>query len=231
MEEFGIKPEVISGTSMGAVIGAFIAAGYSALELEKIVKDSSKSNLLKMVLPDLGLASYDPLRKILKDLLPENMEDLKIPMHISATNLTLGKNVIFTQGNLADATIASCSIPLNFKPIKINGDYYVDGGLTKNLPASTIRGKCDVLIGSHANYIDKAEDIDSISNILERCFRIGIYNSVKTDRSVCDLLIEPQEVEQFDTLNFKEYSKIINIGYRAAHKVLKQYMEDLNYKP
>ena len=229
LEEFGIKPEVISGTSMGAVIGAFIAAGYSAIELEKIIKDSSQSNLLKMVLPNLGLASYEPLRKIMKELLPENMEDLKISMHISTTNLTLGKNVIFTQGNLADAAIASCSIPLSFRPIKINGDYYVDGGLTKNLPASTIRGKCEVLIGSQVNYIDKKEDIDSISNILERCFRIAIYNSVKTDRAVCNLLIEPQDVQQFDTLNFKEYSKIIEIGYKEAHKVLKQYQEDLNY--
>lgn len=231
LEEFGIKPAVISGTSMGAVIGAFIAAGYTSLELEKLIKDSSKSNLLKMVLPDLGLASYDPLRKRFKELLPENIEDLKIPLHISTTNLTLGKNVILTKGNLADAAIASCTIPLNFKPIKINGDYYVEGGLTKNLPASTIRSKCEVLIGSHASHIDKAEDIDSITNILERCFRIAICNSVKTDRAVCNLLIEPQEVEQFDNLNFNAYSKIINIGYRAAHKVMKRYRENLNYKP
>ena len=107
----------------------------------------------------------------------------------------------------------------------------MDGGLTKNLPASTIRSKCEVLIGSHANYIDKAEGIDSISNILERCFRIAICNSVKTDRAVCNILIEPQEVEQFDTLNFNEYSKIINVGYTAAHKVMKRYRDNLNYKP
>jgi len=231
LEEFGIQPEVISGTSMGAVLGAFIAAGYTFSELEKIIKNRSQSGLLKMVLPNLEVASHEPIRKILKEFLPENIEDLKIPMHISATNLTLGKNVIFTKGNLADAAIASCSIPITFKPIQINGDYYVDGGFTKNLPASTIRSKCEVLIGSQVNFIDKKTDIDSISNILERCFRIGINNSVRTDRAVCNLLIEPQGVEQFDPLNFRESAKIIDIGYHAAHKVLKQFQEDLNYKP
>ncbi len=211
--------------------GAFIAAGYTFSELEKFISNRSQSGWLKMVLPNLEVASHEPIRKILKDFLPENIEDLKIPMHISTTNLTLGKNVIFTQGNLADAAIASCSIPITFKPIQINGDYYVDGGLTKNLPASTIRGKCEVLIGSQVNDIDKETGIDSVYHILERCFRIGINNSVKTDRSVCNLLIEPQEVQQFDPLNFRDSAKIIDVGYRTAHKVLKQYQEDLNYKP
>ncbi len=229
LEEFGIQPEVISGTSMGAVLGSFIAAGYSFSELDKIIKNRSQSGLLKMVLPNLEVTSHEPIRKILKNFLPENIEDLKIPMHISATDLTLGNNVILTKGNLADALIASCSIPITLKPIKINGNYCVDGGLTKNLPASTIRGKCEVLIGSQVNFIDKEAGIDTVSSILERCFRIGIYNSVKTDRAVCNLLIEPQEVEQIDPLNFRESAKIIDIGYHAAHKVLKQYQEDLNY--
>ena len=69
---------VISGTSMGAVIGALIAAGYTPLEIEKIAKDKVKSKLFELNNPSKSFASHRPVRKILTELLPEKIEDLKI---------------------------------------------------------------------------------------------------------------------------------------------------------
>ena len=204
LSEAGKKIEVISGTSMGAVVGALIAAGYSATELEEIAVDKVKSKLFEISAPKLSLASHKPVRKILAELLPEKIEDLEIPLYLSSTNLTTGENEILSEGNLYDAIMASTSIPIAFKPIKIGNDYHVDGGLTNNLPASYIRDKCKFLIGSHVNHKYEHVELKTMKDILDRCIRIGIYNSVREEKKLCDLFIDPPKVREFQTLDFKQ---------------------------
>lgn len=220
LSESGKEIEVISGTSMGAVIGALIAAGYSATEIEEIAVDKVKSKLFEINAPKLSLASHKPVRKILSELLPEKIEDLEIPLYLSSTNLTTGENEILSKGNLYDAVMASTSIPIAFKPIKIKNDYHVDGGLTNNLPASYIRDKCKFLIGSHVNHKYEHVELKTMKDILDRCIRIGIYNSVREEMKLCDLFIDPPKVREFQTLDFKQVPTIINIGYEAALEAL-----------
>lgn len=220
LKELNIQPEIISGASMGAVIGALIATGYSPDEIVDIAKDKSKSKMFEMNMPTMSIVSHEPVRKILYDLIPEKMEDLEIPLYLSSTNLTTGENEIISKGNLHDAVMASTSIPIAFKPIKINGDYHVDGGLTNNLPTSCIRDNCKVLIGSHVNHKHDRVELNSMKDIIERCFRIGIYNSVREEKDLCDIFIDPPKVREFQTLDFTQVSKIISIGYSEAGEVL-----------
>lgn len=221
LKEKGKEVGVISGTSIGAVIGALIAAGYTASEIENIAKDKAKSKMFKLNNPILSLASHRPVRKILAELLPEKMEDLKIPLYLSSTNLSTGDNSVLCEGNLFDAIMASTSIPVAFKPIKIGMDYHVDGGLTNNLPASYIRDKCNFLIGSHVNYKQERVELNTMKDIIERCFRVGIYNNVREELKLCDLIIDPPKVREFQTLDFKPVAAIINIGYEATREALK----------
>lgn len=218
--EGGKEIGIISGTSMGAVIGALIANGYTPNEIEKIAKDEVKSKLFHLNRPKLSLASLEPVRKILEELLPEKMENLKTPLYLSSTNLSAGENMMLYEGNLYDAIMASTAIPIAFKPIKIGIDYHVDGGLTNNFPASFIRNKCNFLIGSHVNHKQEKVKLNSMKEIIERCIRIGIYNSVREGIKLCDLMIDPPKVREFKTLDFKPASALINIGYEATCEAL-----------
>jgi NTE family protein len=214
--EAEIKPQVLSGSSMGALIGALIAAGYTPDELIEVVSNGAKAKMFEAQIPKLGISSNAPVRKLLKELLPEKFEDLTLPFYVSTTNLTTGENKMWSEGNLIDAVMASTCIPIAFSPIEIEGMQYVDGGLSKNLPASTIRHMCQTLIGSHANYIDKSIKLKSLTEIMERCFRIAIYNTVRTDIELCDHYVNPPEIRHFSTLNFKNIDEIIDVGYRAC---------------
>lgn len=138
---------------MGAVIGALIANGYSSKDIEKMAQNKSNLKVFNVKGVKFGLSTHNYVRETLGKLLPKTFEELNLPFFVSTTNLTIAKHQVLSSGNLIDAILASIAIPLIFKPIKINGHYYADGGLVKNLPASIIREKCDVLIGSHVNHI------------------------------------------------------------------------------
>lgn len=221
LEENKLQPTVISGTSMGAIIGALIANGYSSETIKALANDKENLKIFDIKGLKLGLSSHKNVRKTLENLLPQNFEDLKIPFYISTTNLTTARHEVFSSGNLIDAVLASISIPLVFKPIKINDCFYADGGLVKNLPASVIRDKCSLLIGSHVNSIPPDFLLEKTTQLLDRAIRISIHNTIERDIELCDIFIEPKESGQFNVLNFKLFDEIALAGYQAAIENLK----------
>ena len=114
--------------------------------------------------------------------------------------------------------------------MKIGENVYVDGGLTNNLPAREIWNKCKVLIGSHVNYLDEDVSVSNVKDIIERCFRLAIFNTVANDKSQCDIFIDPPELRSFKTLNFENANEIIDLGYSAATEVFKNKMDMLKKK-
>lgn len=230
MQDAGIKPSIISGTSMGGILGAFITAGYPVEDIIEIALDNKSSKLFKVQRSVLGLLGHERVRKILSEYLPETFEELKTPLFISATNLSKGINQMFSKGPLIDALLASMAIPVVFKPVKIGGDVFVDGGLTNNLPAAEIRDKCKVLIGSHVNYLDEDDNVSNVKGIIERCFRIAIFNTVLKDKALCDVFIDPPELSAYKTLNFDNVQEIIDLGYLAASNVMKEKIDVLKKK-
>ncbi len=230
MEDAGIKPEVISGTSMGAILGAFVAAGHSIDTIIQIALDAKGERLFNVQRSMLGLVGLDRIRAILVDYLPDDFSALKIPLFISTTNLTRGENEMFSSGPLLDAILASMAIPVVFKPMKLPTGIYVDGGLTNNMPARAIRDQCTVLIGSHVNYLEANADINNVKHVIERCFQMAIFNTVANEKTACDIYIDPPELRSFKTLNFDNAEQIIDLGYSAAKEVFQQKAELLKKK-
>ncbi|WP_369047642.1 patatin-like phospholipase family protein [Tenacibaculum sp. UWU-22] len=222
LEEYNMLPEVISGTSMGAVIGALIAYGYTFSDIEKMALNKTSLKIFNVRGFKLGLSNHNYVRRTLESILPDTFEKLKLPFYVSATNLTTAKHEVFSSGNLIEAILASVSIPLVFKPVNINGNYYADGGLVKNLPASSIRDKCNFLIGSHVNHIPEDFTLTKTAQLLDRAIRISIYNTVASEITLCDMLIDPVECGSYDVLNFKIFDKIVATGYVATMKELKK---------
>ncbi|WP_299535565.1 patatin-like phospholipase family protein [Ulvibacterium sp.] len=220
LEEAQMFPKIVSGTSMGAIIGALIANGYSASDIGAMAKNRRHGKIFHIRGVWDGISSHKHVKTILEALLPTKFEDLKLPIYVSTTNLDRAQHEVFSKGNLIDAILASISIPLVFKPIFINGYRYADGGLVKNLPASSIRQHCDVLIGSHVNHLNEGFKANNVINLLDRCMRIAIANTLSHDKTLCDIYIDPKGGGSYGVFDFSIVDEIIDFGYQAAKKEL-----------
>jgi NTE family protein len=151
LERNGIYPDVLAGTSMGALIGSFYAQGRTPAELEEIALSITKKKLLSLAdftLPWQGLLLGRQMLKFLKSVLGDaSFEDLPTPFQCVATNIVTGEEVVLKQGKVAEAVRASLSLPFFFQPAFHEGRFLVDGGLTNPAPTSVIAAMgADVLI-------------------------------------------------------------------------------------
>ncbi len=138
----GIKPDLIVGCSAGAIIGAFYADGVDLKDLKEDLLEQTRSDLLDITFGDItfGLSRGVLLQAYLnKHLKSKNIEDMKKPFVAVATNLEFGDLVAFGKGPITDAVMASAAYPGVFHPVKINGEYYVDGGVANPCPVDIAR--------------------------------------------------------------------------------------------
>lgn len=215
LEEIGVRPEVIAGTSAGSIVGSLYAYGYTP---DQIITEVLAAKLFRSMRPAwtwTGLLSLEALASSLIKLIPENdFSVLKIPMTIAATEIRRGKPDYFSNGELIPAIMASCCIPAVFNPIQLNGGLYVDGGLMDNLPAKSIRDKCDLLIGSHCNYISSEFDVKNFRSVIERSLLIAINGNTMVSKSLCDILIEPPDVGSFSGMDLGRARDLFEAGYK-----------------
>lgn len=221
LEELGIKPDIISGVSSGALVGALYSDGYSPDEIAVCFEEISFRNMTKIRLPDGGFFKTDIFQKFLtKKLRAKTFEELHIPLRVVTTNLDKGHSVTFSSGQLIDPIVASCSIPVLFSPKIINGVHYVDGGVLKNFPVSTIREECERVIGINASPLVADEYKQSIVNVAMRSYNFMFKANIIHDKELCDLLIEPVDMGNYDTFDIDKGREIFELGYRSAKQLL-----------
>lgn len=214
LEELDVRIDCISGSSTGALIAALYAYGYSAEKILNIVISTKIFSSLRPAWTWTGLVSIMNLEELLLKLMPENNFDvLKIPTTISATNLNRGKAEYFTAGRLIPVILASCCVPVIFAPVQLNGEHYVDGGLTDNLPAKILRDQCQLLIGSHCNYISSEHDVRNFRSVIERSLLIAINGNTSLSKNICDILIEPPGLGNTSAFDLRDIKRLYNIGY------------------
>ncbi len=223
LNEHDIYPEIISGTSAGAIAGVFYADGYSPEESFEIFYNNSLFHFTQVSIPNKGFLSMEKVSKILKKTIrAKTFEELKIPLYVAASNLNDGEIEYFHQGKIIDKVIASASIPVLFKPQIINGKTFVDGGVFDNLPIEPIKNQCEKLIGSHLNPLEKEENLDSIMKIAERTFHLSVGAKLKEKKEVCDLFIEAEELRNYGMLGLDKGREIFEAGYKITQKILKK---------
>ncbi len=222
LEEAAIYPDIISCVSAGAIVGAFYADGYKPDEMFEIFnQESSFFNYVKVIVPKTGLFRAKGLNEnISKHLKAEKIEDLKIPLIIAATNLNKGEIVYFNKGTLIDKILASAAIPVLFDPVIINGDAYVDGGVLDNFPVSPILKECETLIGVSLNPVQEEDDFSNLFKIAERSFRLSASSEIPKKKSICDLVIEPEELAEFGMLDVSKGQEMFELGYRVTKEKL-----------
>lgn len=225
LEESGIKPDIISGVSAGAVVGALYADGYSPDEIGALFEDISFRQMTSLRIPDGGIFRIDAFENFMKKhLKAKTFEDLKIPLRIVATNLDKGHSECFSSGELIAPLIASCSIPVLFTPKKLNGYNYVDGGVLKNFPVSTIRNECEKIIGINANPLVADEYKLNIMNVAMRTYHFMFKANILADKELCDLLIEPEDMGNYDLFDVDKGREIFELGYTSTKQLLELKM-------
>jgi len=223
LNEAGIFPEVISGTSAGALVGALYADGYSPKEIMKIMNAGTRLHYIRPTVPREGLLQISGIIRILRDSLRANtFEELKIPLFVSATNLNHGRIEYFSSGELMQPVIASASIPVLFKPVIINNFHYVDGGVLDNLPIKPIEKDCGFIIGSFVNPTGYEENINNLIQIAERTFLLSVSKEVLEKAKRFDLYIAPQELKNYKILDPEKAEEVFQVGYNATKEKLKE---------
>lgn len=221
LKEHGVEPEVISGTSMGAIVGILYAAGFSPKEIQEILIRESFKKVTGFSWRMMGLFQMRKLKIALRKYIPEDdFSGLKRPFYLGLSNLNHARQEIRNSGPIYDYLIASCSVPGFFAPVIIENEYYVDGGLICNLPASAIREKCRFLIGSHVNFSGKKLGFTGTKGIMERAVNLGINQNSLPQMALCDYLIDPPEMQNYSLFEFSKIEEIIEVGYKYTLEMI-----------
>lgn len=222
LNEAGIYPDVISGTSAGALTGVLYADGYTPKEILKLMNSGSRLDFMRPALPREGLLQINGIIKILKTYLrAKTFNELKIPLFVSATDLNNGKAVYFSKGELLDPVIASASIPVLFQPVKIGDISFVDGGVLDNLPLRPIVNNCRFLIGSFVNPVGYMDKISGLINIAERTFMLSMSKEIVEKSKKFDLFVAPVELGNYKILDPEKACELFSVGYKATKEKLK----------
>jgi len=141
LERAGAHFDVVAGTSMGAILGAFYASGRRADDLYRLAETTGWRDVIDLSL-QTGLFKGDRLEAFLAAHLPRTFEELELPLAVTTTDIETGEGVVHMEGDLIRATRASSSFPGAFEPIQHEGRTLADGGIVNNLPvaAATLLG-------------------------------------------------------------------------------------------
>lgn len=228
LEEEGIKPDFISGCSMGAVVGGGYAAGLSVEELLASVRQLKAVDILDpsgMAITKLGLFKGNKVRKLLIEKFGSvTFEELKIPFVCVAVDMLGGRMVVLNEGSVADAVRASSAIPTIFRPVEMGDKLLIDGGVLCRVPVKQCKLLgADVVVAFDvlANTGERVEKVPSIVHKVLRVYDIMDYNQNKfamRDFKDCyDLWLAPP-LEGLNQYNVKDAEAAYEMGYAYSRE-------------
>ncbi|RED97967.1 patatin-like phospholipase family protein [Marinoscillum furvescens] len=221
LHEAGIYPDVISGVSAGAIVGAFYAYGMSPEDTLDLLKEKGLFDYSKFNFPLNGLLSLKGLIKEVKDNIPcEDISELSKPAFFAATNLNKGTIEYHNKGNLCNVVAASACIPILFSPIEVDGALYIDGGTFDNLPVTPIMNDCEQIIAINISPIRPVKELNSMLQIAARVFQLSVNATVVKSLDHCDLVIAPDQLADYSILDSSVADEVYKIGYEEAKKEL-----------
>jgi NTE family protein len=142
LEEAGIRPDLVAGTSAGSLVAAIYASGKTGSQLQRVAETMEEATIADWTVPlfNRGVLRGDALARYVNAQVGSRLiEDMHLPLGIVATDLNSGRDVLFQRGDTGTAVRASSAVPGVFQPVKISGRDYVDGGLVSPVPVRAAR--------------------------------------------------------------------------------------------
>lgn len=232
LEEAGVKPDLICGTSAGSIVASLYAGGYSWEEISEVQRALDWGDFVQPVFPKMGLVRADKLEDRLEELLGDRaIEELEMPFRAVTVDLVKGAQFVISSGPVARAVRASCSIPGIFEPVEDEGRVLVDGGVLNDVPI-------DVCLDMGADFViavDLNADIvqgrapDNIFNVLMFSFAVMARGCRGTHRESAGRnvrVIEPN-LADFNYYNLKRLDELLQRGEDATRAALPELLSTL----
>ena len=228
LEEAGIKPDFISGCSIGAVVGGCFSAGISAHEIRDIalrLKTRDIIDICPSFRSRMALLRSKKVAELLYDYLGDKqLEDMPVRFRCVATDLISGKLHVFERGPAAVAVQASCAIPGVFRPVEHEGMLLVDGGCLCRVPVKSVKDMgADVVVAVDV-LSNVAQPIEKVGNLLNLMLRVfDLMDAHQTDMrsrlegDITDIVIKPV-IESVSQYTVKDLDKIYEVGYNLGKK-------------
>jgi NTE family protein len=230
LSKAGIQFQVVSGCSVGSVMGALYCAGYSLDEIRAAAPFIHWKKMVKRAREtDKGLLNFDKLERLLVMMLGEiDFSDLDIPFAVVTMDFETGERVVCKEGPVAQAVHASCSVPGIFEPVYMDGRFLVDGGVVDNLPVDLARNLgADYVVGVDIFKPHYQRDWGVLGvglTVLETL----IHNS-GGGVGRADFLIRP-DTAGMTYVRFSKYKQLIAAGEEAAASSLPDLVADLRLR-
>ena len=223
LEENGIHPDIVTGTSAGSLVAALYASGHTGKELENIAISMDESALTDWSFPGRGLIRGEALAHYVREATGNKpLEQMKIPLGIVATDLDSGKPILFRRGDVGTAVRASSAVPAVFQPVKLGTHEYVDGGLTSPVPVRAARDMgADVIIAVDISQLPDGGDTSNALHMLLQTFSIMSRSINELELKEAEIALHPRLVGVAGT-DFTVRKKNIEAGREAALAMLPQ---------
>ena len=223
LEEAGIKPQLVVGTSAGSMVASFYASGRNGAQLQRLAETMEEATLTDWNLPlvSRGLIKGDGLAKYVSTITGgKRIEELAMPLGIVATDLHTGSGVLFQKGDIAMAVRASSAVPAMFDPVRIAGHDYVDGGLVSPVPVRYARQMgADVVLAVDISSTPESNKASGILQVLLQTFTIMGKSIKEYELREAEVIVRPA-LDGVGSASFGERQRSIQAGRQAMLQAL-----------
>jgi len=228
LEAQGIVPDIIVGTSAGAVVGALYASGLSGFDLQKVALDIDEAQVSDWSLPDRGVFKGEALQNYVNRAVANRpLEKLPRSFSVVATDLKSGESVLFRSGNTGMAVRASSAVPGVFQPVNISGRDYVDGGLVSPIPVRAARSLgANFVIAVDISANPRDARTSSTFEVLLQTFAIMGQSIGRYEKAEADIVIRPVTAE-LPATDFAGRHRAVLEGEKAAAAAMAEIKDRL----
>jgi NTE family protein len=231
LEEQGIKPDIVVGTSAGSVVATLYAAGLSPTELGTMAMSLDESSITDWVFPGRSLLKGEALAKFVRARTGgKSIEAMRLPLGIVATDLHSGQPILFRRGDPGMAVRASSAVPAVFEPVKIGGHEYIDGGAVSPIPVRFAKQMgADLIIAVDISAVPEGQPTKGAIDILMQTFNIMGHTISEFEMQDADVVMRPK-LDGVGSAEFSARRLSILAGREAALTVLQQLREKIAAK-
>ena len=231
LEEQGIKPDIVVGTSAGSVVATLYASGKTPAELSQMAMSLDESSITDWVFPGRSILKGEALAKFVRTATNgRQIENMKLPLGIVSADLQNGQPILFRRGDPGVAVRASSAVPGVFEPVKIAGREYIDGGVVSPVPVRFAKQMgADVIIAVDISAIPEGQPTKGALDILMQTFNIMGHSISQFELADADVVMRPK-LEGVGSAEFSAWRLSILAGREAALMVLPQLKERIAQK-
>lgn len=240
LEQHGLRPDIIVGTSAGSIVGALYASGLTATELEAAVAQMDRSVFDDYVLPglgflpgEMGFVRGEKLHRFIDARLKTHLiDDFPIRFVAVATELSTGKVTAFNSGDAGLAVLASSAVPGVITPVVIDHRYYGDGQIASPMPVSVARGLgAAIVIAVDVVYPPEDAFLYSAVSVLFQSFAVSAFRLKEFEKTGADVVITPRLEKTSGQFTFVDRQKLIDAGEQTALKMLSTIRDAFEKRP